>query len=97
MILVKGKLHNSSFQELWQSVKAGAGIFIVKCKSDNKNIALSEYFKSEYCKYEYCKSDLKFNSNTFAVENAYTGCFLHWVSPKKLKYGKPRLGESTLT
>ena len=24
------------------------------------------------------------------------GVFLHWVSPKKLKYGKPRLGESTL-
>ena len=25
------------------------------------------------------------------------GVFLHWASPKKLKYGKPRLGESTLT
>ena len=23
--------------------------------------------------------------------------FFHWASPKKLKYGKPRLGESTLT
>ena len=23
--------------------------------------------------------------------------FLHWASPKKLKYGKPRLGESPLT
>ena len=23
--------------------------------------------------------------------------FLHWAFPKKLKYGKPRLGESTLT
>ena len=23
--------------------------------------------------------------------------FLHWYPPKKLKYGKPRLGESTLT
>ena len=23
--------------------------------------------------------------------------FFHWVSPKKLRYGKPRLGESTLT
>ena len=22
------------------------------------------------------------------------GVFLHWASPKKLKYGKPRLGES---
>ena len=26
-----------------------------------------------------------------------TGCFFHWYPPKKLKYGKPRLGESTLT
>ena len=25
------------------------------------------------------------------------GVFLHWASPKRLKYGKPRLGESTLT
>ena len=29
----------------------------------------------------------------------YTGCFcfFQWYPPKKLKYGKPRLGESTLT
>ena len=26
-----------------------------------------------------------------------TGCFFHWYPPKNLKYGKPRLGESTLT
>ena len=26
-----------------------------------------------------------------------TGCFFHWYPPKKLKYGKPRLGESTAT
>ena len=25
------------------------------------------------------------------------GDFFHWYPPKKLKYGKPRLGESTLT
>ena len=25
------------------------------------------------------------------------GVFSHWASPKTLKYGKPRLGESTLT
>ena len=25
------------------------------------------------------------------------GVFLHWASPKKLKYGKPRLGDCTLT
>ena len=29
---------------------------------------------------------------------SYTGCFFfHWYPPKKLKYGEPRLGESTLT
>ena len=27
----------------------------------------------------------------------YTGSFFHWYPPKKLKYGKPRLGEFTLT
>ena len=25
------------------------------------------------------------------------GVFFHWYPPKKSKYGKPRLGESTLT
>ena len=28
---------------------------------------------------------------------SYTGCFFNWYPPKKVKYGKPRLGESTLT
>ena len=33
----------------------------------------------------------------YALHN-HTGCFFsHWYPPKKLKYGKPRLGESTLT
>ena len=27
----------------------------------------------------------------------HTGSFFDWYPPKKLKYGKPRLGESTLT
>ena len=32
------------------------------------------------------------------IQIGHTGCFfLHWYPPKKLKYGKPRLGESTLT
>ena len=26
-----------------------------------------------------------------------TGCLFNWYPPKKLKYGKPRLGESTAT
>ena len=31
------------------------------------------------------------------VNLASTGCFFNWYPPKKLKYGKPRLGESMLT
>ena len=30
-------------------------------------------------------------------KSIHTGCFFHWYPPKKLKNGKPRLGESTLT
>ena len=33
--------------------------------------------------------------NTNAITN--TGCFCDWCLPKKLKYGKPRLGEYMLT
>ena len=33
----------------------------------------------------------------FIPANDNTGCFFNWYPPKKLKYGKPRLGESTLT
>ena len=36
-------------------------------------------------------------SNMVCVPCKYRVFFLHWASPKKLKYGKPRLGESTLT
>ena len=39
----------------------------------------------------------KFNSRIKHRKYAHTGCFLHWASPKMLKYVKPRLGESTLT
>ena len=31
------------------------------------------------------------------VKITYRVFSLHWAYPKKLKYGKPRLGESTLT
>ena len=31
------------------------------------------------------------------IRPRYRVFFFHWASPKKLKYGKPRLGESTLT
>ena len=33
----------------------------------------------------------------YGICRYYTGCFFSLVPPKKLKYGKPRLGESTLT
>ena len=35
--------------------------------------------------------------NILLILAGYTGWFLRWASPKNLKYGKPRLGESTLT
>ena len=35
--------------------------------------------------------------NKSIIADIYRVFFLHWASPKKLKYGKPRLGESTLT
>ena len=31
------------------------------------------------------------------IIHACTGCFFNWYPPKKLKYGNPRLGVSTLT
>ena len=33
----------------------------------------------------------------FMGKDEIQGVFFHWYHPKKLKYGKPRLGESTLT
>ena len=36
-------------------------------------------------------------TRTSLLDVLIQGAFLHWASPKKLKYGKPRLGESTLT
>ena len=33
----------------------------------------------------------------FKISPKYRVFFSHWYPPKKLKYGKPRLGESTLT
>ena len=33
----------------------------------------------------------------FKSDNTIQGVFFHWYPPKKSKYGKPRLGESTLT
>ena len=33
----------------------------------------------------------------YSLSYIYRVFFSHWYHPKKLKYGKPRLGESTLT
>ena len=35
--------------------------------------------------------------NTTGLKVEHTGCFFNWYPPKKLKYVKPRLGESTST
>ena len=40
---------------------------------------------------------VNFTSTEWLYDYDYTGCFFNWYPPKKLKYGKPRLGESTLT
>ena len=34
---------------------------------------------------------------TIKAQMIIQGVFFNWYPPKKLKYGKPRLGESTLT
>ena len=43
-----------------------------------------------------CCNDIDGEDNN-TVNDYYTGCFFNWYPPKKLKYVKPRLGESTLT
>ena len=43
-----------------------------------------------------CCNDIDGEDNN-NVNDYYTGCFFNWYPPKKLKYVKPRLGESTLT
>ena len=40
--------------------------------------------------------EYKFSIQT-SIRIYLQGVFFHWYPPKKLKYGKPRLGESTLT
>ena len=37
------------------------------------------------------------DSKSIAIQRLVQGDFIHWCPPKKLKYVKPRLGESTLT
>ena len=45
-----------------------------------------------------CVSQDNLNVNAFRVKREYIqGDFFHWYPPKKLKYGKSSLGESTLT
>ena len=65
--------------------------------SDFFVFAVISYQPGEFCwvhldfhLYQLWSPDSGYSSNT--------GCFfLHWYPPKKLKYGKPRLGECTLT
>ena len=42
-------------------------------------------------------ADVQAASVTTAFIEYIQGVFFNWYPPKKLKYGKPRLGESTLT
>ena len=41
--------------------------------------------------------EIKHSSQKIGTNQKPTGCFCNWYPPKKLKYGKPRLGESTST
>ena len=46
----------------------------------------------------YIHHNIQYVYSDCIVYTLYTGCFfLRWYPPKKLKYGKPRLGESTAT
>ena len=79
-------------------------IFIDYWLIDNKNVLLIgrkvvavEGARSELTGPVICWliQNNKFKNTTKKLHNIQ-GVFLHWASPKKLKYGKPRLGESTL-
>ena len=65
-------------------------------QSNKKNFGEREIIRSREGR---SRADLKICSvaETKLVDIENTGCFFHWYPPKKLKYGKPRLGESTLT
>ena len=45
----------------------------------------------------YEKGRVKFCQRKHPFVKYLQGVFFNWYPPKKLKYGKPRLGESTLT
>ena len=45
----------------------------------------------------YIQAQSEYGELVCHVASVIQGVSLHWASPKKLKYGKPRLGESTLT
>ena len=54
------------------------------------------------CKFDKLQHSLHFSHIihiTYTLKNMVQmgGFFSHWYSPKKLKYGEPRLGESMLT
>ena len=47
--------------------------------------------------YKLMQVNLKLKATKKEYGMEFTGCFFNWYPPKKSKYGKPRLGESTLT
>ena len=55
------------------------------------DIALSYIVNIEHIAFYI--ENIAFDIETWLIQ----GDFFHWYPSKKLKYGKPRLGESTLT
>ena len=53
-------------------------------------------FKTEL-KISYWQMKLAHMLHLIYLHMIIQGDFFHWYPPKKLKYGKPRLGESTST
>ena len=95
-------------QRVFQQTGSGSGRSILKLHfalatrrivSDTmKNIALYEQNKRKKLLLILKPGSKQTDTyNTLTKSSYHTGCFLHWASLKKLKYGKPRLGESTLT
>ena len=64
-------------------------------KIQNMTRFLSNATKSGFAAHHLLVFEIYFLSSSFGFETQ--GVFFHWYPPKKLKYGKPRLGESTLT
>ena len=91
--IFKSALYESAFFEnALPDLKSGLGIAFSK---------LCEFIpQSECCVFYLFLSGLIVGVQhwyNMHIKGPCTGCFFNWYPPKKLKYGKPRLGESTLT